>query len=97
DQRRSRGDGKPETFDFLGFTHICGRSRAGRFVVRRITIRTRLRTKLQKLKRELRARRHDGGPVLGQWVRRVVQGYFNYHAVPGNGASLERFRAPVTW
>jgi group II intron reverse transcriptase/maturase len=97
DQRRSRGDGKPETFDFLGFTHICGHSRAGRFVVRRKTIRTRLRAKLQKLKAELRARWHEPVSVLGPWLTRVVQGYFNYHAVPGNGTSLQRFRAQVVW
>ena len=94
--RRGRGAGKPETFDFLGFTHICGTARkTGSFVVLRKTIRKRMALKLQAVKRALQRRRHWPVPRLGRWVGRVVQGYFNYHAVPRNGSSLQRFRAQV--
>ncbi len=94
-QRQQRGETKPETFDFLGFTHISGKTRQGRFTVVRKTIRKRLRAKLQQVKAALRQRWHEPVPVLGRWLRRVVQGYFNYHAVPGNGSSLECFRKEV--
>ena len=95
ERRKGRGQGKPETFDFLGFTHLCGKSRAGRFLVQRRTMKKRLRAKLQVVKAELHRRWHDPVPAVGQWVQRVVQGYFNYHAVPGNGKSLEQFRTQV--
>src|SRR5687767_3448554 len=95
DARQHRGEGKPETFDFLGFTHYCGKFRSGRFLVRRQTMRTRLRRKLQAVKAELRRRRHDPVPEVGQWVRRVVLGHFTYYGVPGNDARLEQFRAAV--
>ena len=95
--RKARGEGKPETFDFLGFTHICGKTRAtGTFCVLRKTMKKRLRAKLHAVKEELRVRRHDPVPEVGAWVRRVVQGYFNYHAVPRNLESLEQFRTQVT-
>lgn len=78
-QRKQRGEGKPETFDFLGFTHFCGKTRTnGRFIVQRKTIKKRLRAKLQEVKAELRLRWHDPVPDVGQWLRRVVQGYFNF-------------------
>jgi len=94
--RERRGEGKPETFDFLGFTHICGKTRKGSFTVKRQTIGKRMRAKLQEIKQQLRRRMHD--PVLqtGKWLRSVVQGYFNYHAVPGNLDSLGAFRERVT-
>jgi len=95
DARQHRGEGKPETFDFLGFTHYCGKFRSGRFLVRRQTMRTRLRRKLQAVKAERRRRRHDPVPEVGQWVRRVVLGHFTYYGVPGNNARLEQFRAAV--
>jgi group II intron reverse transcriptase/maturase len=96
ERRKKRGDKKPETFDFLGFTHICGKTFLnGRFTVRRKTITKRLRAKLQAVKAELRKRRHHPVPEVGRWLRSVVQGYFNYHAVPGNIWSLESFRAQV--
>lgn len=95
ERRRQRGQGKPETFDFLGFTHLCGKTRTGRFLVQRKTMKKRLRAKLQAVKAELRRRWHDPVPEVGRWLQRVVQGYFNYHAVPGNGASLEQFRTQV--
>jgi len=95
--RKQRGEGKPETFDFLGFTHICGQSRKnGKFLVLRKTMRKRLLTKLKELKEELRQRWHESVAELGRWLRSVVQGYFNYHAVPGNIASLRSFRLEVT-
>ena len=96
ERRARRGAGKPETFDFLGFTHICGTTRkTGRFHVWRKTIRQRLRAKLQQVKAELHRRRHEPVPEVGQWLGRVVQGYFNYHAVPGNGRRLEQFRTQI--
>ena len=95
--RKQRGVGKPETFDFLGFTHICGQSRkSGKFLVLRKTVRKRLLAKLKELKEELRRRWHEPIEELGKWLRSVVQGYFNYHAVPGNLASLRSFRQEVS-
>lgn len=93
ENRRTRGEGKPETFGFLGFTHICGRKHwSGRFIVRRETATKRLRAKLSEVKQELTLRRHEPIPTQGQWLRGVVQGYFNYHGIPGNMAALEAFR-----
>ena len=90
--RKQRGEGKPETFDFLGFTHISGKNRKGYFTVKRRTIRKRLRAKLQEIQQQLQRRRHDPVAQTGEWLRSVVQGYFNYHAVPGNLPSLGTFR-----
>ena len=94
-RRQQRGEGKPETFNFLGFTHSCGKTRRGRFIGLRKTMRTRLRAKLQAVKKQLRQRWHEPVPALGRWLGRVVAGYCNYHAVPGNGSSVERFRKGV--
>jgi group II intron reverse transcriptase/maturase len=94
--RKRRGEGKPETFDFLGFTHICGKTRHGAFTVRRQTISKRMRAKLQEIKQQLRRRMHEPVPQTGKWLQSVVQGYFNYHAVPGNLDRLGDFRARVT-
>ena len=91
-QRVARGAGKPETFDFLGFTHISGKNSLGRFAVRRKTIRKRMRAKLRRIKPELRKRMHDPLAQTGQWLKSIVQGYFNYYAVPGNTPSLSLFR-----
>jgi RNA-directed DNA polymerase len=94
--RKRRGEGKPETFDFLGFTHLCGRTRiAGRFSVKRKTIGKRMRAKLQEIRQQTRQRMHEPVPETGKWLRSVVQGYFNYHAVPGNGKRLLAFRDAV--
>jgi RNA-directed DNA polymerase len=82
DNREKRGLGKPETFNFLGFTHICGRSRAGYFQLKRKTRRDRMRVKLKALKAELRRRMHVPIPEQGRWLAQVVRGYFAYHAVP---------------
>ena len=92
ENRKRRGEGKPETFDFLGFKHISGQNRHGWFTVRRTTIRKRMRTKLRQIKQELRSRMHDPVPQTGEWLKSVVQGYFNYYAVPGNLDSLAVFR-----
>ena len=93
--RKARGLGKPETFDFLGFTHICGRTRKGRFQVRRRSRRDRMRVKLQAVKEELRRRMHATVAEQGQWLASVVLGYFKYHGVPNNGDALGAFRYHV--
>src|SRR6202049_2701889 len=95
EHRARRGFGKPETFNFLGFTHICGRSRRGLFQLKRKSRRDRMRAKLRAIKEELRRRMHEPIPQQGQWVRQVVRGYFAYHAVPTNVASLSAFRNHV--
>lgn len=96
DNRKRRGEGKPETFDFLGFTHICGKTwKGGWFTVKRRTVKKRLRDKLQEIRQELRKRWHERVADTGSWLRSVVQGYFNYHAVPGNFAALQTFRREV--
>jgi RNA-directed DNA polymerase len=92
ENRKRRGEGKPETFDFLGFTHISGKNSLGRFMVRRKTIRKGMRGKLHKIQQQLRMRMHDPLAQTGRWLRSVVQGHFNYYAVPGNLASLGAFR-----
>jgi RNA-directed DNA polymerase len=93
--RARRGLGKPETFTFLGFVHICGRSRRGFFQLKRKSRRDRMRAKLCELKEELRRRMHEPIPKQGQWLGQVVRGYFAYHAVPTNVASLSAFRHHV--
>ena len=92
ENRKRRGEGKPETFDFLGFQHISGKNSLGRFAVRRKTIGKRMRAKLRRIKPELRKRMHDPLSQTGQWLKSIVRGYFNYYAVPGNTASLSLFR-----
>jgi len=96
DRRARRGLGKPETFNFLGFTFICGRSRAGKFLLKRKTRRDRMRVKLQAIKQELRQRMHQPIPKQGKWLGQVVKGYYNYHAVPTNSRALATFRFHVT-
>jgi RNA-directed DNA polymerase len=95
-RRARRGLGKPETFDFLGFTHICARSSKGRFWVKRITISKRMRAKLAEVKAELRKRMHLPGPEQGRWLASVVRGHMAYYAVPGNIRAVEAFREQVT-
>jgi RNA-directed DNA polymerase len=98
EQRRKRGEGKPETFDFLGFTHICAKKRSnGRFTVLRQTIRKRLQAKLNEVKVELRRRMHDPVPEVARWLRSVVGGHIRYYGVPMNGAALHQFRFQVAW
>jgi len=94
--RKDRGLGKPETFNFLGFTFICGKSRRGKFLVKRKTRRDRMRATLRTIKDELRRRMHQPIPEQGKWLKQVVAGYFNYHAVPTNFRALVAFRAEIT-
>jgi hypothetical protein len=82
--RRKRGEGKPATFTFLGFTHFCGTNLTGRFVVWRHTVAKRMRAKLIAIKLELRRMMHEPVAHVGAWLKRVVEGYYRYHAVPGN-------------
>ncbi len=94
--RQKRGAGKPETFDFLGFTHICAKMRDGRFWVRRITVSKRMRAKLAEVKDQLRQRRHQPVPEQGRWLGSVVRGHCAYYAVPGNRKAVASFRTQVT-
>jgi len=95
-RRKRRGLGKPETFNFLGFTFVCGKSRWGRFRVERKSRRDCMRAKLKEIKEEMRRRQHQPIPAQGKWLRQVVSGFFAYHAVPTNGRSLGAFRYHVT-
>jgi RNA-directed DNA polymerase len=90
--RQERGQGKPESFNFLGFTHLCAKTATGKFLIVRRTMRDRMRKKLHEVKAELQRRRHQSIPKQGEWLRSVVQGHFAYYAVPTNGQSLGRFR-----
>jgi group II intron reverse transcriptase/maturase len=94
--RQQRGEGKPATFDFLGFTHICGKTRKGKFTVLRQTIRKRMRAKLKVIKLELRRRMHDSLNEVGQWLRSVVGGHIRYFGVPTNSPALQTFRYQVS-
>ena len=95
DRRERRGLGRPETFNFLGFTHICGRSRRGKFLLKRKSRRDRMRGKLREIKEEMRQRMHQPIPEQGRWLAQVVRGYFAYHAVPTNSAAIRAFRHHV--
>jgi group II intron reverse transcriptase/maturase len=96
ERRKRRGLGKPETFDFLGFSFICGKTRSGKFQIKRKTRRDRMRAKLREIKEAMRRRMHQPIPEQGKWLRQVVRGYFNYHAVPTNAHALAVFRHHVT-
>lgn len=91
ENRRRRGEPKPETFNFLGFTHACARWANGDFRLLRQTITKRLRAKLDELRQKLVASRHQHVDVTGEWLRGVVRGYYNYHSIPGNGAAMQAF------
>jgi RNA-directed DNA polymerase len=93
--RKRREEAKPERFDFLGFTHISGKDRNGSYALKRKTIGKRMRARLLEIKQQLRRRMHDPMAQTGAWLRSVVQGYFNYHAVPRNIDSLSVFRYRV--
>lgn len=95
DNRIRRGLGRPETFNFLGFTFICGKTRRGGFLVTRKSRRDRVRAKLKEIKEELRRRMHQSIPEQGAWLKQVVTGFFNYHTVPTNGRALGAFRNHV--
>ena len=94
--RKDRGLGKPETFNFLGFTFISGKSRTGKFLVKRKTRRDRLQAKLKMITRDIRRCMNQPIPILGKWLGSVVRGYFNYHAVPTNNRALATFRDEIT-
>jgi RNA-directed DNA polymerase len=94
--RARRGLGKPESFKFLGFTHICAKSRRGYFLLKRKSRRDRMRAKLKAIKQELQRRMHLPIPVQGKWLGQVVNGFFNYHAVPTNSRALCALRFFVT-
>ena len=94
-QRKERGLGKPETFTFLGFRHICGKTQKGRFKLKRITDKSRMRTKLRAVKTELLRRRHLPIPEQGRWLASVLRGHCNYYAVPDNSAALNAFRYQI--
>jgi len=96
ERRQRRGLDKPETFNFLGFTFICGKTRAGKFQIKRKTRRDRMLAKLKMIQEGLWRRMHQSIPSQGSWLRRVVKGYFNYHAVPTNARALDVFRHHVT-
>jgi hypothetical protein len=94
--RRERGEGKPETFDFLGFTHICAVNRRGRFCIRRKTIRKRIRRKLKEVKAALIKRKHRPLQETGKWLDSVIRGFTNYYAVPGNMDSVRAFHTQAS-
>jgi len=98
-RRQERGEGKPETFNFLGFTHICGKTRGGRFTVVRKTMRKRMQAKLRDLKKEFRRRMHYDLREQGKWVSAVLRGHYQYYGVPYNSASLWSFayHVQVLW
>jgi len=96
ERRQERGLGKPKRFNFLGFTHVCGKSRTGKFRVERRTMAQRLRVKVTEIKVELRRRRHQPVPVQGAWLRSVLLGHYRYDGVPLNIKALQRFQKEVT-
>lgn len=95
-RRAARGVGEPETFDFLGFAHICGKTKSGRFWVKRKTIAKRMRAKLAEINISLKQRRHLPIPVQGLWLASVVRGHLAYYAVPGNTDAVAALRTQVT-
>ena len=96
ERRKKRGEKKPETFDFLGFTHICGKShQKGYFTVLRKTIGKRMAAKLKDIRRKLQRRMHEGVGNTAKWLQSVVRGYFQYHAIPDNQRRLRSFRNDV--
>ena len=94
-RRQRQGLGRPETFDFLGFTHCCSKTRQGYFKILRLTMKKRMRATLAAIRVELRRKLHAPVAQVGRWLKRVVQGYFNYHAVPDNLRRLQGFHAEV--
>jgi group II intron reverse transcriptase/maturase len=95
ERRQRHGKGKPETFRFLGFVHICATDRRGRYAIRRITDPKRMRRKLHELSEELERRRHDPVPEQGKWLQSVIRGFDQYHGIPNNIDALRAFRNAV--
>jgi len=96
ENRKKRGDKKPETFTFLGFTHICGKTKGGKFAILRRTIMKRMHAKVKEIKDELKRRMHDSVREVGQWLKSVITGHFRYYGVPGNMKALGNFRYLVS-
>jgi len=94
-RRKEKGLGRPETFDFLGFTHCCSKTRQGGFKILRLTVKKRLRATLAAIRDKLIKKRHEPIKQVGAWLKRVIRGYFNYHAVPDNLKRLKGFRHAV--
>jgi len=94
--RARRGERRPETFDFLGFTHQCAKNRKGRFMLRRVTSKKKMQAKLHSVKTEMRRRRHDPIPEQGRWLASVLDGHYRYYGVPGNQQNMAKFRFEVT-
>ncbi len=97
DNRKRKGKGKPETFDFLGFTHICSKNRKGYFFLRRKTKRKRLKRKLDEVKVELKKRMHEKVDETGEWLAKVISGHTNYYGVPGNMNIVKEFYKQCVW
>ena len=98
ERRKKRGEGKPETFNFLGFTHICGtHHKTGEFRIQRKTMGKRMAAKLHDIGAKLRKRMHESIGTTLKWLQQVVRGYFQYHAIPGNWERLNAFRRDVLW
>jgi RNA-directed DNA polymerase len=95
ERRAKRGDGPPETFDFLGFTHISGKTLGGDFTIQRKTSRKKFQAKLAELKETLLRRRHDDLARVGEWLQSVYRGWCQYYAVPGNSARMQQFRNAI--
>src|SRR4051812_17654198 len=97
ERRERRGEGKPATFNFLGFTHVCDKTRKGWFTVLRRTMARRMHAKLKSLQEELRRRMHEAVHDVGRWLKQVLQGHYRYYGVPRNYAMLDLFRDRVRW
>jgi len=97
ERRAARGKGKPETFDFLGFTHICAKSSKGTFLLLRLPMRKRVQAKLKEIKEQLKLRRYTSIPEMGRWLHSVISGWYRYYAVPNTSRYLGKFRRRVAW
>lgn len=97
ENREKRGERKPETFTFLGFTHICGKTRkTGKFIILRHTIKKRMHAKVKEIKDELKIRMHDSIQEVGQWLKAVITGHYRYYGVPGNSDAMGDFRCLIS-
>lgn len=97
ERRAAKGEDKPETFDFLGFTHICAKSSKGTFMLLRLPMRKRVQAKLREIKEQLKLRRYTSIAEMGQWLHSVVRGWYQYYAVPNTSRYLVKFRRRVAW
>ena len=95
ERRAKRGEGPPETFDFLGFTHICGKTLRGDFTIHRRTARKKFHAKLADLQAKLKKRMHHDLTEVGAWLQGVIRGWYQYYAVPGNYDRLRQFRTSI--